>query len=66
MQAEPIPNPAVEATISVERAGRLLGISRPSAYRAARSGELPSLRLGRRVVVPTAAILRLLQIDEAR
>ena len=34
-------------TLSVERAGRLLGLSRSSAYRAAASGQLPTLAFGR-------------------
>ena len=51
------------ATISVEEAGRLLGVGRHAAYRAARSGELPTLRLGRRVVVPIGRLLTLLGID---
>ncbi|MDP8928189.1 MAG: helix-turn-helix domain-containing protein [Actinomycetota bacterium] len=36
------------ATITVEQAGALLGISRRSAYRAAASGHIPTIRLGRR------------------
>lgn len=43
-------------TITVERAGQLLGISRGLAYDLVRRGEIPSVRLGRRVVVPSAAI----------
>ncbi len=46
--------------ISIEEASSLLGISRRSAYRAATNGELPSLKLGRRVLVPTARLLDLL------
>jgi excisionase family DNA binding protein len=37
-----------------------LGISRALAYRAANRGELPVCRIGRRMVVPRAAFLRLL------
>lgn len=40
-------------TISVEKAAELIGLSRSSAYRAAGTGELPVLRFGRRMVVPT-------------
>ena len=38
---------------SVEEAARLLGISRAHAYELVARGELPHLRLGRRVVVPS-------------
>jgi hypothetical protein len=40
-----------------------LGISRGQGYEGVRTGEIPSPRIGRRIVVPTAAIRRLLQID---
>ena len=50
------------ATMTVEQAGQLLGISRRSAYRAAAAGQLPTLRLGRRILVPTAALHRMLAI----
>ena len=47
-------------TVSVEDAARLLGISRGLAYEAARRGELPTVRLGRRLLVPRAQLLKLL------
>ena len=47
-------------TISVEEAGRLLGISRGAAYEAARRGELPVLRFGRRLVIPRAQLMAML------
>lgn len=43
-------------TTSVEVAGRVLGISRSMAYRASRSGDIPTLRFGRKIVVPTAKL----------
>jgi excisionase family DNA binding protein len=47
-------------TLKVEEAARLLGIGRGSAYEAARRGEIPTIRLGRRVLVPRAKLLELL------
>lgn len=47
-------------TVSVPEAGRLLGIGRDASYAAAARGEIPSLRLGRRVVVPVPRLLELL------
>ena len=38
----------------------LLGISRDLAYKMARSGELPTVQLGRRYVVPVPKLLALL------
>lgn len=48
------------ATITVPEAGQLLGVGRDSAYRAAAKGEIPTLTIGRRLVVPTARLLALL------
>lgn len=47
-------------TLTVEQAGELLGVSRRTAYRAARDGEIPTLRLGRRILVPTPRLLAML------
>jgi excisionase family DNA binding protein len=49
--------------ITVERAGALVGLGRSAAYDAVRRGDLPSLRIGRRLVVPTAKLRALLGID---
>ncbi len=42
--------------LSVEEAGALVGISRDLAYDLVARGELPSVRLGRRLVVPRQAL----------
>lgn len=49
--------------LSVEQAGELLGLSRGLMYESVRSGQIPSLRIGRRILIPRAALQRLL--DEA-
>lgn len=46
-------------TYSVEEAARVLGLSRNFAYAAVAKGEIPSLKIGRRIVVPRAAIERM-------
>jgi excisionase family DNA binding protein len=48
--------------ISVEEAARRLGIARSTAYHYVRIGYLPSVRLGARLLVPTAALERLLSV----
>lgn len=53
-------------TMTVEQAGELLGISRRSAYRAASTGELPTIKLGRRLLVPTMRVLEMLGLSEER
>jgi excisionase family DNA binding protein len=39
---------------TVPEAGRLLGLSRNGAYEAAKRGDIPTIRVGRRLVVPKA------------
>lgn len=41
-------------------AGQLLGLSKDSAYRAADRGEIPTLRMGRRLLVPVPKLLKML------
>lgn len=47
-------------TLTVEEAAQMLGVSRSLAYALVARNELPSVRLGRRVVVPRQALERLL------
>ena len=47
--------------ISVPEAGVLLGISRGQAYLMVKKGRLPVLRLGRRLVVPKPAFMKMLE-----
>ena len=39
-------------TLSVEEAGKLLGVSRQVAYQLSRRSDFPTLHIGRRVLVP--------------
>ena len=48
-------------TLSVEEAACLLGISRGLAYEMARTGQLPTIRFGRRLLVPRRALERMLE-----
>jgi len=48
---------ASRSIITVEEAASLLGIGRSAAYDAARRGQLPTRRLGRRLFVPVPAFL---------
>jgi excisionase family DNA binding protein len=47
-------------TLTVEEAGRILGISRGAAYARAEDGSIPTIRLGKRLLVPKAALDKLL------
>jgi excisionase family DNA binding protein len=44
----------------VDEAAQILGISRASAYACAKSGDLPTIRMGNRLLVPEAALEKLL------
>jgi len=50
---------------SVEEAGKILGISRASAFAAAKKGEIPTIKIGKRLIVPRRALERLLGVNEA-
>jgi hypothetical protein len=53
-----LPDPNREPTISIPRAGRILGMSRNAAYAAARDGRLPTVAISpSRLVVVTAEFL---------
>jgi len=47
-------------TMSVPEAANYLGIGRNSAYEAARTGQIPTIRIGRLLRVPVAAMERML------
>jgi len=51
-------------TLTVEEAASVLGISRAFAYEAVRRGEIPAIKIGRRILVPRAALQRLLTPGE--
>ena len=57
-EAEPL-------AIAVEEAAHLLGISRSLAYELCARGELPTIRLGRRLVVPKRALVEMIENVEA-
>jgi excisionase family DNA binding protein len=50
-------------TYKIEEAARLLGIGRNQAYEAARRRDIPAIRIGRRLLVPKAALDKLLAGD---
>jgi hypothetical protein len=50
--------------ISVVEAGVALGLSRNGAYAAARRGEIPTLKFGNKLVVPTIHVRRMLGLEQ--
>ena len=49
--------------LTVPEAARLLGLGRGQAYDAVRRGDVPALRIGRRLLVPRAALERLIDLQ---
>ncbi len=47
-------------TLSVEEAAKVLGIGRNLCYDKVKTGEIPVIRIGRRLLVPRAALEKLL------
>ena len=64
-----VPDPTEQPTLTVEEAATLLNLSKNSVYAAVKNGVIPSIRAGRRVLVPTAKLVDLLglaQVDVRR
>jgi len=49
-------------TLTVQETATLLGIGRNSAYEAIKTGTPPSVQIGRRILVPRAALERMLMV----
>jgi len=60
MDCKLVPAPLERRVVTLTEAAVILRISRGSAYEAARRREIPTIRIGRRLLVPTAALERML------
>jgi DNA binding domain, excisionase family len=58
-----VPAASDKPTMTVEEAGECLGLGKTASYDAIHRGDIPHLRIGRRIVVPTAQLRRLLGMD---
>lgn len=52
---------SVAEVLTVEEAAVMLRIGRSAAYEAVRRGQIPALRLGRKLRVPRRAVVRILE-----
>ena len=60
-----IPRAEDQPTMTIwPETGHAIGLSRSASYDAAKSGDIPTIRIGKRILVPTAALRRLLKLDE--
>jgi hypothetical protein len=60
-----LPDPAVRPLITVDEFVACAGgrLRRTAVYDACRRGEIPSRRIGRKLLIPTAAAWRLFDLD---
>jgi len=49
---------------TVEETGKILGISRASAFAAANKGQIPTIRIGKRLIVPRRGLERMLDAND--
>ena len=52
-------------TLTIEETARLLGIGRNLCYDRVKTGEIPVIKIGRRLLVPRKALERLLEQGQA-
>jgi excisionase family DNA binding protein len=55
-----VPDGGQRLTFTVPEVAALLGLSRNGAYEAVATGQIPSIRIGRRLLVPRVALERML------
>ncbi len=51
-------------TVKVEVAGQALGVGRNAAYAAAKRGDIPTIRIGGAIRVPTAPLRKMLGLEQ--
>ncbi len=61
-----IPHPDEQPTMKLwPEVGEALRLKRSATYAAAQRGQIPTIRIGGKVLVPTACLRRMLQLDQA-
>ena len=50
-------------TVTVTEAGEVLGIGKSAAYEGVKCGQIPSIRIGGRILVPTRALEELVGLE---
>src|SRR5712691_3234368 len=60
-EARPVTSPqGLPATLSVTQAAEVIGVGRSSVYEAVRAEEIPSIRIGNRIKIPTGRLFEYL------
>jgi excisionase family DNA binding protein len=58
-----MPDPVERPTLTVDEVAEVLGISRSTAYDAVKTGQIPSIRINARWLIPTAQLRSFLGAD---
>lgn len=54
-------------TLSIPQAGkRYFGISKPASYAAAKRGEIPTIKIGKKLLVPVVRMERMMNGEEEK
>ncbi len=53
-------------TYTIPETAKILGIGRSAAYEGARIGEIPTVRIGKRILVPVTALERMLSVEQRK
>ena len=56
----------MKMVFSISEAADMLGISLNHAYAMAKTGQIPSVKLGRRIVVPIDSLNRKINVEEGK
>lgn len=65
LDRQPLPDPETRPHMSILEAGAYLGLGRSGSYTAANLGYIPTIHISpRRRVVPTAALRKMLLLDD--
>jgi excisionase family DNA binding protein len=59
-----IPSPEEQPTLSVCEWADIVEVGLSTAYASIAAGEVPVIRIGKRIRIPTAAVRRMLLLDE--
>lgn len=63
--ASALPDPETQPTVPLwPTAGQAIGLGRNATYAAAERGDIPTIRIRGRIVVPTAPLRRMLGLDD--
>lgn len=53
-------------TVSVDVACKLLGISRYAGYAAVKNGQIPVLKIGKRLLIPKVKLMRMIEGNDEK